>query len=323
MGRGRSQKRLDLVQLANEILEEIQPASVRAVCYQLFIRGLIPSMEKAQTNRVSTLLRDAREEGEIPWEHIAQEGREIESIATWADPEAYARATMMSYRRNKWSGQPSRIIVVSEKGTVRGTLGPVLDQYEVDFLPIGGYASATRVKDLAREGDEDHPLLVLYLGDHDPSGRGMSDHDLPRRLLRYAIDDPDTNRETKDELREASDETVASDLEDHGIEIRRIALDQDDCAALGHDMGFPARDKIKDPRYRGFVQRFGDRCWELDAMNPNDLRDRVTEAIEAELDREEWDRYVTAEKVERESITKTLKTWKSISGLASKCDDDE
>jgi hypothetical protein len=44
MGRGRSQKSLALVQLAREILEEIQPASVRAVCYQLFTRGAIPSM---------------------------------------------------------------------------------------------------------------------------------------------------------------------------------------------------------------------------------------------------------------------------------------
>lgn len=76
-------------------------------------------------------------------------------------------------------GQPKRIIVVSEKGTVRGTLAPVLDELEVDFLPIGGYASATRVWDLAREGDRAQPLLLLYLGDHDPSGRGMSDRTFP------------------------------------------------------------------------------------------------------------------------------------------------
>jgi hypothetical protein len=38
MGRGRSQKSIELVQTAHDILEEIQPASVRAVCYQLFIR---------------------------------------------------------------------------------------------------------------------------------------------------------------------------------------------------------------------------------------------------------------------------------------------
>jgi len=316
MGRGKAAATLRIIEAAKEILEEIQPASVRAVCYQLFTRGLIPSMEKGQTNRVGTLLRDAREEGEIPWEHIVQEGRAIEKIHTWADPASFARAVQHSYRRNKWTGQPTRIMILSEKGTVRGTLEPVLEEFEVDFLAVGGYASATRVKELAKEANPGRPLLFLYLGDHDPSGRGMSDDDLPRRLLRYAIDDPETNRETKDELRATADETVADELEDHGIEIRRIALVEADCTALGRSLSFPAMDKTDDTRYPWFIRRFGDQCWELDAMNPNNLRDRVTAAIEVELDHEEWDRYVVAEQAERESITKTLTTWKSISGLA-------
>ncbi len=146
MGRGKAAATLRLIEAAKEILREIQPASVRAVCYQCFIRGLIPSMEKGQTNRVGSLLTSAREEGEILCEHIVQEGRAIEKIHTWADPASFARAVQHSYRRNKWAGQPKRIIVVSEKGTVRGTLEPVLDEFEVDFLPVGGYASATRVK---------------------------------------------------------------------------------------------------------------------------------------------------------------------------------
>src|SRR5216684_955593 len=255
MGRGRSEKSIELVELAHDILEEIQPASVRAVCYQLFTRGAIPSMEKAQTNRVGSLLTRAREEGEIPWVWIVQEGRAIESISTWDNPAAYARAIQASYRRNKWAGQPKRLIVVSEKGTVRGTLDPVLEEFEVDFLPVGGYASATRVKDLAEEGDSEHPLLLIYLGDHDPSGRGMSDLDLPRRLLRYAIDDPENNRERKDELRETHDAIVAERLEPYGLEVRRIALTEPDLRALGRGLSFPARDKADDPRYRWFVQR--------------------------------------------------------------------
>jgi hypothetical protein len=53
-------------------------------------------------------------------------------------------------------------------------------------------------------------------------------------------------------------------------------------------------------------------------MNPVDLRARVENAIRAELDLVEWERYVTAEQVERESITHALGAWTSISGLASK-----
>lgn len=316
MGRGKSSKSIQLVEAARAILEEIQPASVRAVCYQLFTSGLIPSMEKAQTNRVGQLLTRAREEGEIDWEWIVQEGRPIESVSTWDDPAQFARTIQHAYRRNKWVTQPSRVMVVSEKGTVRGTLAAVLDQYEVDFLPVGGYASATRVRELAQSGDEDHPLGLFYLGDHDPSGRGMSDLDLPRRLLRYAMDDPDRNLETKRELREADDYDVEGQLSEYGLEVTRIALLDEDLTRLGPDLSFPANDKRDDPRYKWFVQRFGSRCWELDAMNPNDLRTCVEAHILARIDRPAWERYVAAEAAERESITKTLKAWKSISGLA-------
>ena len=51
------------------------------MAYQLFTRGLIPSMAKAETNKISTLLTWAREEDEIPWEWIVQEGREIERVS--------------------------------------------------------------------------------------------------------------------------------------------------------------------------------------------------------------------------------------------------
>jgi hypothetical protein len=310
MGRGRSAESLDLVQLAHSILEEIQPASVRAVCYQLFVRGAIRGMDKASTNRVGALLTRAREEGEIPWAWIVQEGRAIESVAAWTDPAAFARTVQAAYRRNKWDGQPTRIIVVSEKGTVRGTLAPVLDEFEVEFLPVGGYASATRVKELAEARTaSDKPLLLLYLGDHDPSGQGMSNQDLPRRLLRYMSTAP----ADKGAWDQAAVDYYAAEW---GLNVRRIALTVEDTEALGEDLGFPAADKASDPRYPWFVETFGPWCWELDALNPNILRGRVRDALRAELDPVQWARYVTAEQVERASITQTLDAWKSISGLA-------
>ena len=289
---------------------------MRAVCYQCFSRGLIPGMEKKHTNRVSELLTYARETGEIPWEHIVQEGREIEHVSTWADPAAFARTVQAAYRRNKWAGQRTRVLVVSEKGTVRGTLASVLNEFEVDFLPVGGYASTTRVHELAQLAPIAQPgrfldsqkLLLLYLGDHDPSGRGMSDVDFPKRLFRYASDDPSDDDWT--------DEEVELGLADYGMTARRIALTVEDTVALGPGLGFPASDKVKDSRYRWFVEHYGDRCWELDAMNPNTLRARVETAIRAELDWPTWERYVAAERAERESITRALGTWTSISGLA-------
>jgi len=42
MRRGKSQASKRLIEASHQILKEIQPASVRAVCYRLFTMGIIP-----------------------------------------------------------------------------------------------------------------------------------------------------------------------------------------------------------------------------------------------------------------------------------------
>jgi hypothetical protein len=302
MGRGKSRRSLELIEASLEILAEIQPATVRAVCYRLFTRGLISSMARTETNRVSRQLTDAREQGLIPWPWIVDETRSVEALPTWDDPAAFGETVMAAYRRNKWAGQPKRIEVWSEKGTVRGTLKSVLAQFEVAFRVMHGYASATAVNQVVDDCQDD--TLVLYVGDWDPSGLHMSEIDLPGRLAEYGGH-------------------ITSDGST-GLEIRRVALVAADLAGLP---SFEASTKRRDPRYGWFVTRYGRTCWELDALSPNILRDRVRAAIIAELDHAAWDRYVRAERLERESIESAIRTWKAISMPASECEgapgDDE
>ena len=47
--------------------------------------------------------------------------------------------------------QPVRVEVWSEKGTVRGVLAPILDEYGVGFRVMHGFSSATTVHDIAEE----------------------------------------------------------------------------------------------------------------------------------------------------------------------------
>ena len=98
------------------------------------------------------------------------------------------------------------------------------------------------------------------------------------------------------------------------LEIRRIALLKDDTIALGPSVRFPATDKRKDSRYPWFVQNHGAWCWELDALSPNVLRDRVEQAILDELDLKAWDRYVEVERLEMEAIADTCRSWNSKLG---------
>ena len=99
---------------------------------------------------------------------------------------------------------------------MRGVLAPVLDHYAVGFRVMHGFSGATTVYDVA-EDDDGRLLIILYVGDFDPSGMFMSEVDLPTRFARYGGDH---------------------------ITIRRIALTRQQVRGLP---SFPAADKTQRP----------------------------------------------------------------------------
>lgn len=195
---------------------------------------------------------------------------ELEKVSTWKDPAAFVRTVSRAYRRDFWTRQPVRLQVWSEKGTVRGVLAPTLDEYGVGFLPVHGFSSAD---------DDGRELVVLYVGDFDPSGMCMSEVDMPKRLEKYGGDH---------------------------VVIERVALTRADCAELP---SFPAAEKKKDTRYKWFVANFRKRCWELDAMDPNDLRAKVEAAIREHIEWEQWNRDVLINEAEQKSLRTVLDGW--------------
>ena len=281
--RGKSQASKYLIEVSYQILAEIQPASVRAVCYRLFTMGMIPNMSKGSTGKVSKQLVYARENGIIPWEWIVDETRSAEKVLTWTDTDERITAAVRNYRRDYWQEQPYRIEVWSEKGTVRGTLAPILDEYGVTFRAMHGYSSATVINTIAEESNmSDKPLIAFYCGDFDPSGKHMSDIDLPDRLGRYGAK----------------------------ITIERIALLETDVFD-GDLPSFKADTKTGDSRYQWFVSNFGHNCWELDAMSPVTLRECVQSSILCKLDIEAWHRAIDIEQVEKASMQQFHQSWKS------------
>jgi hypothetical protein len=282
LGRGRARGSLDLIHAMHDIAEAMQPITGRGIGYKLFTRGLMESMSTNAMQKVYRLLRIAREDGDIPWDWIVDETRKMERVSTWDDPEQYARCVARSYRRDFWNQQPCRVEVWSEKGTVRGVLKPVLDDYAVGFRVHHGFTSATAAKGIAADVDG-RDLIALYVGDLDPSGMYMSEVDLPERLEKY---------------------------EGNHVEVRRVALLPEHVADLP---SFPAFDKRKDPRYRWFVERHGTECWELDAMDPRNLRAIVEQAIRGEIEPTAWARCETVNAAEKESLRTILSNWKGAS----------
>ena len=273
-----AQASLDLIDTMYEIAKAMQPITGRGVGYQLFARKLIPSMSTRDMKRVYRLLGEARERGRIPWEWIVDETRSLEKASSWKNPQEFIRVAKNSYRRDFWDSQPVRVEVWSEKGTVRGLVAPILDDYGVGFRVLHGFSGKTTVYNIA-SSDDSRPLHALYVGDWDPSGLCMSEIDLPKRLDRYGGDH---------------------------VKLQRVALVRGDLDGL---LSFPASDKRKDPRYKWFAKNYGDRCWELDAMNPNDLRSRVGKAIKALIEPAAWRRCELLEAGEQKSLREALNSW--------------
>jgi hypothetical protein len=277
-GRGMAAKSIALIDAMYAAAKAAQPITGRGIGYKLFTAGHISSMSRSDMQRVYRLLKEARERGDIPWEWIVDETRELERTPSWDDPAQFVRTVSRSYRRDFWNQQPNRVEVWSEKGTVRGVLAPVLDEYGIGFRVMHGFSGATTIYDVAQDGDG-RPLVVLYCGDWDPSGMWMSECDLPGRLRKYGGDH---------------------------VVVKRIALTRPDLSGLP---SFPAADKKKDPRYGWFVQNHGHRCWELDAMDPNDLRSSVESHITNLIEPEAWERCDHINKAEQESLRTVLNGW--------------
>lgn len=138
----------------------------------------------------------------------------------------------------------------------------VCRQYDVPLLAARGYPSATTLRELAkgRIMGSQQGIVVLHLGDHDPSGIDMT-RDLRERL----------------EL-----------LSRHRtpIDFRRLALNMDQVEA---EQPPPNPAKVTDSRYEAYLREYGDESWELDALPPAYLHNLVEQEILGLIDQDQWD----------------------------------
>jgi hypothetical protein len=238
-------------------------------------------MEVKYTQKISCIMTRMREDGAIDWRAIVDDSRIARRVTQWDSPEQIIESSVKQYRKNYWQDQEIVVEVWSEKSTIKGILQPVLDKWGVTFRPFKGFGSFTVVKQAAEDNKaierEGKLLDILYLGDHDPSGRYMSDVDLPSRLQRYGA---------------------------RGVELDRIAVDMDTDSDLP-----PFAAKRTDKRYQWFTERYGNRCIEVDALDPNVLRQRVSDRIRRSIDMEKWERMVAVEEAEKASMVAFMEQW--------------
>lgn len=269
----RQKKTDELIRAAYDALAKLNPMTLRQCYYQLVSKQIIENNE-SQYNRLGRILTAARRDGVIPWEWLIDRTRIPHSVPMWYDREDFADCVLPQFRLDVWQTQDAYVECFVEKDALAGVFEPITNQYGVTLCVCRGYPSASFLYEAAGRLNKYDTQVVLYWGDHDPSGM-----DMPRAI--------------RDGL---------GDFQCYP-EISRCALNADDIEAynLPHD---PA--KRTDTRAKKFIDMHGDRAVELDALPVNVLRDKIKYEIEARLDLDELALVRERESQERARMARLL-----------------
>ena len=166
----------EIIGIVENYIQQNFTLTNRQLYYQLVARGIIPNADKVYT-RICTFITDARYAGLIDWEAIEDRGRTPSKHPEWDNISDLIKSAIHSYRLPRWEDQECYLELYCEKQAMESVLKPVADKYHIHFGVNKGYSSAStiyelaqRVKDKIRDGKK---AVVLYLGDHDPSGLDM------------------------------------------------------------------------------------------------------------------------------------------------------
>lgn len=241
--------------------------TVRQLYYQLVARDLIPNSEKSY-KRITCLVNDARIAGEMDWDAIEDRTRSFVRRTRWDSGRQILQASAESFHMDMWEGQPCRPFVIIEKEALVGVLSRVCRQYDVPLLAARGYPSGTVLREFATEDILpnlfDQEVVVIHLGDHDPSGLDMT-RDLQERIQLFS-------------------EFESNELP---VKVVRVALNMDQIKARRPP---PNPAKTTDSRFSEYRRLYGDKSWELDALPPEYLVELVEANIQMHTDGEIWEK---------------------------------
>jgi hypothetical protein len=253
------------------IADEYERMTIRQLFYQLVSRGEVEKTEPAY-KRVVAASGQMRIAGVLPYGKIADGSRQRRRVAQWSGPRILMEQAVAQYRKDYWLHQPEHIEVWCEKDALSGVLMPICEAYGVHYVATRGNPSITLIYESAMDMfRHSQPDTIIYLGDHDASGRGMSD-----RL---------------------EDQFAQHDLD---LTVDRVAVNPDQITRYN----LPTRwGKQSDSQQAKFAAKYGNASVEVDALPPDVLTGIVSEAITSRIDWGKWDADQHAEAVELVSLS--------------------
>lgn len=293
--------------------------TLRQLYYQFVARALIANRD-TEYKRLGSIINDARLAGYLDWDFIVDRTRNLETLAHWNDPAEIIRAVSRQYREDKWAEQNTYVEVWIEKDALKGVLDGVCTDNDVPYFSCRGYTSQTEVWGAAqRLGDkisEGKEVVIIHLGDHDPSGIDMS-RDIEDRLSLFIAQDLDRVYHGDFSERDSGgyDALVYECKQEvPELTVDRIALNWDQVQTYNPP---PNPAKLTDARATGYIERFGRQSWELDALDPATLTALIQNAIDSYKDPVVWGGSVSKEESRKEVLRKASQRWAEVENFLS------
>jgi len=273
---------MERVTRMNLILAEYKGrVSVRQLYYRLVAAGAIPNNDK-EYGHVQDLVTKARYAGLIDWDAIEDRNREPSKPQDWGGGRQILDSAAGNFRLDRWATQPFYVELWVEKAALAGVLAPISSDYHIVLMVNRGYSSASAMKESAdriracsrptKEQSNGKRPVVLYVGDHDPSGEDMV-------------------RDIGDRLREFGCPSW--------LDVRKLALTMDQVEQYNPP---PNPAKLSDSRAADYIAKFGEHSWEVDALPPDALDLLIRQAVSSYIDKAAMKAMITRENLIKSRI---------------------
>lgn len=323
--------------------------TLRQLHYQFVSKDMKYVNHQTAYKKLGSILDDCRYAGLIDWGAIEDRGR-VPFLPYWVNGVDHAlQDTIDQYRVDRQKGQENHIEVWTEKDALSGIFRRSTVKYHVRLVVNKGYTSSSAAygayKRFATEILNGRRVVILYFGDHDPSGLDMI-RDIKERLLTFLSQGTQLSDDTfMNKVNEWWDEYEytfydmchAGYLSDKDVDALRA---QDDDrkykkAWVAFDAGKmrwyleehdifqvipigltmeqikqynlpPNPTKMTDTRSDGYIKQFGRTCWEVDALDARVLTEIIEENIQEHLNIDQFNEMIEVEKSDIETLKKFI-----------------
>jgi hypothetical protein len=307
---------------ANAILDDYAAQgydlTLRQLYYQFVAKGLIPNKD-TEYKRLGSIVNDARLAGEIDWDRITDRTRNLKQNSHWANPQDIVKACGDQFQVDKWAPQPNYVEVWVEKDALVGLLEVACKPLDVAYFSCRGYTSQSEVwvasQRLLAKIREGKRVTIIHLGDHDPSGIDMT-RDIMDRLTNFLtyhgiIDVAERHPKLEGESAQDFEARLSPILYEsrectEPVEVHRIALNMDQVERYAPP---PNPAKLTDSRSQGYITNYGDKSWELDALEPSVITALISVHVGRLREDKLWKAAVAREQKGRRDLAAVANSW--------------